>query len=80
MCQLWLHLRANFVELRQREVRRISLPRTPVNKRKEKGQGVEEPSPFVWQACAYRRPARRERGLRGLRPSPSILHLSISAL
>src|ERR671913_992573 len=32
MCQLWLRLGANFVELRYGEVRRIPLPRTTVNK------------------------------------------------
>ena len=32
MCQLWLRLGANFVELRQGEVRRIHLPLSPVNK------------------------------------------------
>jgi hypothetical protein len=31
-CQLYPHLGANFLELRQREVRRILLPRTPVNR------------------------------------------------
>jgi hypothetical protein len=32
---------ANFSELRQHEVRRIPLPRTPVNKGKKKGRGME---------------------------------------
>ena len=32
MCQLWLRLGANFVELRKAEVRRIHLPRNRVNK------------------------------------------------
>jgi hypothetical protein len=34
---MWLIV-TNFVELRQREVRRIPLPRTPVNKGKMKGR------------------------------------------
>ena len=36
----------NFLELRQREVRRINLPRTPVNK----GQGYYTLAPFIgWE-------------------------------
>jgi len=40
------------------ELRRISLPRTPVNKGKRKGRGVElQPGPFVPEACVcHRRP------------------------
>jgi hypothetical protein len=35
---------ANFVELREREVRRISIPRTPVNKGMKKGRGLHTPA------------------------------------
>jgi hypothetical protein len=37
----------NFRELRQCEVRRISIPRTPVNKGKKKGRGSEQPRPSL---------------------------------
>ncbi len=37
--------RVNFGELRKAEVRRILLPRTPVNKGKKKGRGYSTPRP-----------------------------------
>jgi hypothetical protein len=39
--------RTNFSELRQCELRRITLPRTWVNKGMEKGRGLEQPRPAV---------------------------------
>src|SRR5215208_7186596 len=41
---------ANFLELRHGEVRRIHLPRTPVNKGKKKGRGMEALA-LNWRYC-----------------------------
>src|SRR5215211_7488713 len=37
----------NFVELRHGEVRRIPIPRTPVNKAKKRGRSYYTPRPFA---------------------------------
>jgi hypothetical protein len=42
----------NFSERRQRELRRIPLPRTPVNKGKKKGRSLEI-SPNPKAMCRY---------------------------
>src|SRR5687767_11570694 len=54
---------ANFVELRQCEVRRIHLPHTTVNRVKKKGRG-ECPTPQVYRLSDTSSPAQAPKRLR----------------
>src|ERR671913_160180 len=46
------------IELRHCEVRRMPIPRTPVNKGNKKGRGSKQLRPFVRALCAYPSAAR----------------------
>src|SRR5215211_2798633 len=66
-------LRANFVELRIGEVRRISLPRSWMNKGKRKVRSSEEPRPSVSSASRLEARGYQE-GTPSLSPDKSVLH------
>jgi hypothetical protein len=69
--------RPNFLELRQREVRRISLPRTPVNKGIKRAGAAKNPGPYPradggTRTYASVREVRRSLELRPQEPNDTV--------